>query len=372
MQNRKIHKIVIAGGGTAGWMAAAALSRLLGKTLSITLVESEEIGTVGVGEATIPTLITFHDLIKVKEQDFLKATQGTFKLGIKFESWRNVNEDYIHSFGWTGKDSWAAGFQHFWLKGLKMGIAREFGEYCNEWAAAVQNKFAVMPSLGLNYAYHIDASLYARFLRGLAEEHGAVRQEGKIEFVEQDPDSGYITAIRLQSGQVIEGDLFIDCTGFRGLLIEQTLNAGYNDWKHWLPCDSAVALQTESVEEPIPYTRSIAREAGWQWRIPLQHRVGNGRGLQQPALEPRRGDRKAARKRRRQGANRTARDPFQRRPEAQALVQELRRHGPVFGLHRAPGVDEYPPDPALDHPLDADVSLTTASGRRTLRNSTTR
>ena len=238
MQRRKIHKVVIAGGGTAGWMAAAALSRLLGKTLDITLVESEEIGTVGVGEATIPTLLTFHELIKVKEQDFLRATQGTFKLGIKFESWRDVDEDYIHSFGWTGKDSWAAGFQHFWLKGLKMGISREFGEYCNEWLAAVRNRFAVLPSQGLNYAYHIDASLYAKFLRGIAEEFGAVRQEGRIEFVEQDPESGFITALRLRSGQVIEGDLFIDCTGFRGILIEQTLNAGYDDWKHWLPCDS--------------------------------------------------------------------------------------------------------------------------------------
>ena len=276
MQHRKIHKVVIAGGGTAGWMAAAALARLLGKTLDITLVESAEIGTVGVGEATIPTLLTFHELIKVKEQDFVKATRGTFKLGIKFESWRDVGEDYIHSFGWTGRDSWAAGFQHFWLKGLKKGISREFGEYCNEWAAAVQNRFAVLPSQGLNYAYHIDASLYARFLQGIAEEFGAVRQEGKIDFVEQDPDSGYITALRLQSGQVIEGDLFIDCTGFRGILIEQTLNAGYDDWTHWLPCDSAVAVQTASVDEPIPYTRSIAREAGWQWRIPLQHRVGNG------------------------------------------------------------------------------------------------
>ena len=276
MQHRKIHKVVIAGGGTAGWMAAASLAKLLGKTLDITLVESDEIGTVGVGEATIPTLLTLHELLKIKEQDFLRAVQGTFKLGISFESWRDLGEDYIHSFGWTGQDSWAAGFQHFWLKGRKMGISREFGEYCKEWLAARQNRFAVMPKQGLNYAYHIDASLYARFLRVMAEEHGAVRQEGRIERVEQDPGSGFITGLRLQSGQLVEGDLFIDCTGFRGLLIEQTLNAGYEDWRHWLPCDSAVAVQTESVQPPIPYTRSIAREAGWQWRIPLQHRVGNG------------------------------------------------------------------------------------------------
>ncbi|MYH16638.1 MAG: tryptophan 7-halogenase [Gammaproteobacteria bacterium] len=276
MQHGKIHKVVVAGGGTAGWMAAASLAKLLGKTLDITLVESDEIGTVGVGEATIPTLITLHDLLKIKEQDFLRAVQGTFKLGISFENWRDVGEDYIHSFGWTGQDSWAAGFQHFWLKGRKMGISREFGEYCKEWLAAKRNRFAVMAKQGLNYAYHIDASLYARFLRGMAEAHGAVRQEGRIDRVEQDPESGFITGLRLQSGQLVEGDLFIDCTGFRGLLIEQTLQAGYDDWRHWLPCDSAVAVQTESVRPPIPYTRAIAREAGWQWRIPLQHRVGNG------------------------------------------------------------------------------------------------
>lgn len=276
MEHRKIHKIVIAGGGTAGWMAAASLSKLLGKTLDITLVESDVIGTVGVGEATIPTLLTLHDLLKIKEQDFLAAVQGTFKLGISFENWRDVGKDYIHSFGFTGQDCWAAGFQHFWLKGRKLGISKEFGEYCNEWLAAKENRFAVLPHQNLNYAYHIDASLYAQFLRKIAEQYGVVRQEGKINNVEQDPESGYITALQLDSGQRIEGDLFIDCTGFRGLLIEQTLNAGYEDWTHWLPSNSAVAVQTESVGDPIPYTRAIARDAGWQWRIPLQHRVGNG------------------------------------------------------------------------------------------------
>ncbi len=276
MQHRKIHKIVIAGGGTAGWMAAASLAKLLGKTLDITLVESDVIGTVGVGEATIPTLLTLHELLKVKEQDFIAAVQGTFKLGISFENWRDIDQDYIHSFGWTGQDCWAAGFQHFWLKGMKLGISKEFGEYCKEWVAAKHNRFAVLPNQGLNYAYHIDASLYAKFLRKMAEKHGAKRQEGKIQQVEQDPESGFITALVLESGQRIEGDFFIDCTGFRGLLIEQTLESGYDDYTPWLPCDSAVAVQTESVGPPIPYTRAIAREAGWQWRIPLQHRVGNG------------------------------------------------------------------------------------------------
>lgn len=276
VENNKIHKIVIAGGGTAGWIAAASLAKLLGKNLSITLVESDQIGTVGVGEATIPTLLTLHELLKIKEQDCLAAAQGTFKLGISFENWRDLGADYIHSFGFTGKDCWAAGFQHFWLKGKKLGISKEFGEYCKEWIAAKKNRFAVLPGQALNYAYHIDASLYAKFLRKIAEENGAIRQEGKIKSIETDSESGFIQALLLESGQRIEGDLFVDCTGFIGLLIEKTLNVGYEDFTHWLPCDRAVAVQTESVGPPIPYTRSIAREAGWQWRIPLQHRVGNG------------------------------------------------------------------------------------------------
>lgn len=276
MQGKIIHKIVIAGGGTAGWMAAASLGKLLGKTLDIVLVESEEIGTVGVGEATIPTLLTLHQLLKLSEQEFLAKVRGTFKLGISFEGWRNVDEDYIHSFGWTGKDSWAAGFQHFWLKGRELGIHRDFGDYCKELVAAREGRFAVLPDKGLNYAYHIDASLYAKFLRGIAEAHGVMRREGKIETVDRDAESGHITALTLNSGRRVEGDLFLDCTGFRGLLIGRTLGVEYEDWSHWLPCNSAVAVQTEAVGPPIPYTRSIAREAGWQWRIPLQHRVGNG------------------------------------------------------------------------------------------------
>jgi tryptophan halogenase len=276
MEHQKIKHVVIAGGGTAGWMAAAAVAKLLGKTVKVTLVESEEIGTVGVGEATIPTLLTLHELLKIKEQDFISAVGGTFKLGISFENWHDVGKDYIHSFGYTGKDCWAAGFQHFWLKGKELGISKEFGEYCNEWAAAKQNRFAVLPNQNLNYAYHFDSSRYAKFLREIAEEHGAVRVEGKIEAVQQHEKTGFITGLRLDNDQQIDGDFFVDCTGFRGLLIEQTLHAGYDDWQHWLPCDSALAVQTENVQPPIPYTRSIAHEAGWQWRIPLQHRTGNG------------------------------------------------------------------------------------------------
>jgi len=274
--NRPVKKVVIVGGGTAGWMAAAAITKLIGKNLDISLIESDAIGTVGVGEATIPTMITLHQLLKIDEREFMAAVQGTFKLGISFENWKNLDENYVHSFGFTGKDCWAAGFQHFWLKGKEQGISGEFGDYCVELQAAIKNKFAVMPRNGLNYAFHMDASLYAKFLRKIAEKHGCNRIEGKITEVATDPESGYIDHVTLESGQQVEGDLFIDCSGFIGLLIDKTLQTGYDDWSHYLPCDAAVAVQTRSVEEPIPYTRSIARESGWQWRIPLQHRVGNG------------------------------------------------------------------------------------------------
>jgi tryptophan halogenase len=273
---KPIRRIVIAGGGTAGWMAAAALSKTLGKNLDITLIESDEISTVGVGEATIPTLVTFHRLLDINEQAFMAATQATFKLGISFENWRDVGQDYIHSFGVSGKDHWTAGFQHFWLKGLRRGLAGDYGDYCLELKAAQQNRFAHLPRIGMNYAFHMDAGLYAKFLRTFSEGFGTRRVEGRIVEVLADPASKRIHALKLESGDVIEGDLFIDCTGFRALLIGQTLGMGYEDWSQWLHCDSAIAVQTESVGEAVPYTRSIARQAGWQWRIPLQHRVGNG------------------------------------------------------------------------------------------------
>lgn len=271
-----IKKIVIAGGGTAGWMAAAALVKLLGKTLSVTLIESDEIGTVGVGEATIPSLVFFHQLLGINEQAFMSATQGTFKLGIQFENWRKLKHRYIHAFGVTGKDCWAAGFQHFWLKGLEKGFSADFGDYCLERRAAEAHRFAHLPKNGLNYAFHMDATQYAQFLKQLSLPLGVERIEGKIQRVNTDNESGFIRSLTLNDDRTVEGDFFIDCTGFRGLLIEQALHTGYEDWSHWLPCDSAVAVQTESVAPPLPFTRSIAHDAGWQWRIPLQHRVGNG------------------------------------------------------------------------------------------------
>ncbi|APD87806.1 tryptophan halogenase [Alteromonas sp. Mex14] len=275
-QTKKKQRLVIAGGGTAGWMAAAAFTRLLGKEVDVTLIESSEIGTVGVGEATIPTLVFFHKLLKINEQEFMAQTNATFKLGINFENWKDLEHAYLHAFGVTGKDCWAAGFQHFWMRGLKEGLATDFGDYCLERKAAEANKFAHLPNNGLNYAYHIDATRYAGFLRNLAEKEGLRRIDSTIKEVTTREQDGFITSLTLASGEVIEGDFFVDCTGFKGLLIEKALHTGYEDWSHWLPCDSAVAVQTESVGEPIPYTRCIAHEAGWQWRIPLQNRVGNG------------------------------------------------------------------------------------------------
>lgn len=275
-QTKKKQRLVIAGGGTAGWMAAAAFTRLLGKEVDVTLIESSEIGTVGVGEATIPTLVFFHKLLKINEQEFMAQTNATFKLGINFENWKDLEHAYLHAFGVTGKDCWAAGFQHFWMRGLKEGLATDFGDYCLERKAAEANKFAHLPNNGMNYAYHIDATRYAGFLRNLAEKEGLRRIDSTIKEVTTREQDGFITSLTLASGEVIEGDFFVDCTGFKGLLIEKALHTGYEDWSHWLPCDSAVAVQTESVGEPIPYTRCIAHEAGWQWRIPLQNRVGNG------------------------------------------------------------------------------------------------
>lgn len=274
--NSKIKKIVIAGGGTAGWMAAAMLAKTVGKTLDITLVESDDIPTVGVGEATIPPLMTLHKILNISEREFVAEVDGTFKLGISFENWRDKGHEYIHSFGYAGKDTWACTFLHFWLAGLKRGINDKFEDYCTEMLAARANKFTAEKPAGLNYAYHMDAGRYAAFLRKYSEKGKVKRVEGKIAEVVVDPENGFIQSLQLASGEIVEGDLFIDCTGFRALLIEGALHTGYEDWSHWLPCDRALAVQTESVSEPVPYTRSIAHDAGWQWRIPLQSRVGNG------------------------------------------------------------------------------------------------
>ncbi|MEZ0496119.1 tryptophan halogenase family protein [Sphingomonas sp. IW22] len=269
-------RIVVAGGGTAGWMAAAAIARTMGRAAQVMLIESDAIGTVGVGESTIPPLVTYNRLLGINEADFMRATSATFKLGILFDGWKDGSDRYFHSFGITGKDHWAAGFQHYWMNGRTRGHDAPYDDYCLELVAALQGRFAHLPDNGLNYAYQLDSTRYAQFLRAMAEADGAVRIEGRIAHVELDGESGDIAALLLERGERIEGDLFLDCTGFRALLIEGALHAGFDDWTHWLPCDSAIALQTENVGPPMPYTRAMAHDAGWQWRIPLQHRTGNG------------------------------------------------------------------------------------------------
>ncbi len=276
MNGHRVKKVVIAGGGTAGWCAAAALSKLIGPLLDITLVESEDIGTVGVGESTIPTVRTFHHVIGLDEREFMRVTNATFKLGISFEDWARIGDRYIHSFGVIGQESWMAPFHHLWLQARSEGYGGDLGDYCFELQAAKAGKFETSEKSRINYAYHLDAGLYGQYLRQLSEARGVRRLEGRIDHVEQDANTGFITALSLASGERVEGDLFIDCTGFRGLLIEQTLKTGYEDWGHWLPTDRALAVQTGPAGPLLPYTRAAAHDAGWRWRIPLQNRVGNG------------------------------------------------------------------------------------------------
>jgi tryptophan halogenase len=274
--NDGIRKTVIVGGGTAGWMAAAALSKSFGETLDIRLIESDEIGTVGVGEATIPPIRNIHLLFELTETEFLKAVNGTFKLGIEFENWGELGERYFHPFSAHGIDTWAAQFHHYWVRARQSGERAPLDEFSLEAAMARANRFGLEGDRKAGYAYHFDAALYAKLLRRIAEQHGVTRTEGKVVDVDLHPDSGFIESVKLESGERIDGDLFIDCSGFRGLLIEQALETGWEDWGHWLRNDRAVAVQTESTAPPPPYTRSMARSCGWQWKIPLQSRVGNG------------------------------------------------------------------------------------------------
>jgi tryptophan halogenase len=280
--DRAIRKIAILGGGTAGWMAAAALSHALGRSAcAIELVESDEIGTIGVGEATIPPIRTFNAILGIDEYEFVRKTQGSFKLGIHFVDWTEKGQNYIHPFGSYGADMGMVVFHQHWLRLRALGDGAELDDYCLSAAAAKQGRFergdanprSVFSTYG--YAYHFDAALYARFLRGQAEGRGVNRTEGKVTHVAQRAD-GFIEKLTLDNGKTVEADFFIDCSGFRGVLIEQTLKTGYENWSEWLPCDRALAVQCENIEAITPYTRCTARDAGWQWRIPLQHRIGNG------------------------------------------------------------------------------------------------
>lgn len=279
-----IRSVVIAGGGSAGWMAAAALAGALGATgTRIILVESEEIGTVGVGEATIPPIQAFNRILGLDEAAFVRATKGTFKLGIEFVNWRRQGHRYFHPFGRFGDDFGMTPFHQQWLRMRATGDTTPIGAYSLTQAAAGRNRFD-RPPAGENgsvfstyaYAYHFDAGLYARFLRTHAEAAGVFRIEGRIGDVLRDDLTGNVSALVLESGQRVEGDLFLDCTGFRALLIGGAMGIGYEDWSRWLPCDRAIAVPTAPIANPPPFTRATAHQAGWQWRIPLQHRTGNG------------------------------------------------------------------------------------------------
>jgi tryptophan halogenase len=278
-----IRSIAIVGGGTAGWMAAVSLAQFLKKlNVRIRLIESEQIGTIGVGEATIPPIMHYIRAAGIDENDLIRKTKATFKLGIEFKDWTRIGHSYMHPFGQTGIDMGPVAFSAYWLKALREGKARRLEEYSLQAMGAYTGKFmrpvpaSNSPLAGITYALQFDASLFARYLRTIAEAGGVVRTEGRVKSVSLKSDDGFIDALTLDSGERIEADLYIDCSGFRGLLIEDALHTGYEHWNHWLPCDRATAVPCERTQALSSYTRVTAKTAGWQWRIPLQHRVGNG------------------------------------------------------------------------------------------------
>ncbi|OHU86554.1 MULTISPECIES: tryptophan halogenase family protein [Pseudoalteromonas] len=283
MSAQQIKNVVIVGGGTAGWLSASFLAKVMGKLINITVLESADISTVGVGEATIPPLQPFNSAMGIDEQAFIRATKATIKLGIQFEGWGTETSSYMHAFGAIGKDFPFCEFHNHWLYAQQQGIGDDFWDYSLNYQAAKHHKFSKLNAIpgtklpGISYAYHFDAGLYAKFLAAHAKQLGACHIQGTVERVIKDESSGNIRALELKDGQQVTGDLFIDCTGMHALLIDKALNSGFEDWSHWLPCDSALAVPCEHASTHIaPYTRSIAHEAGWQWQIPLQHRVGNG------------------------------------------------------------------------------------------------
>ncbi|MCJ8191595.1 tryptophan halogenase family protein [Sphingomicrobium aestuariivivum] len=278
----RIQRLTILGGGTAGWMAAIAFARVLGHQVKVTLVESEAIGTVGVGEATIPPIKIFNQLAGLEEDEFLRQTKASLKLGIEFSGWGGADDRYIHLFGNVGQSLGLSEFFQYWLRAREEGIAKDFDLYSLTGAAARAGKAERATGIrgskleGITYAFHFDAGLYARYLRSEAEKLGVDRIEGKVAGVERDAETGFVTALKLEDGQQVGGEFFIDCSGFRALLIGEEMGSAYSDWTHWLPCNRAVAVPCENGAKLRPFTQSIAHKAGWQWRIPLQHRTGNG------------------------------------------------------------------------------------------------
>lgn len=283
MEPAPLKRIVVVGGGSAGWMTAAALSDALGQSCDITLIESEAIGTVGVGEATIPPIRTFNKRIGIDEATFVRETAGSYKLGIQFVDWARLGHSYFHPFGQYGAEFDKVPFYHYWMRESLAGrIEGPIDDFSMCWAMAKAGKFAhPQPDRRkiqstFDYAYHFDAGLYAAFLRKVSEARGVTRIEGKVVDVALRGEDGFIDSVMLDNGEQVGGELFVDCSGFRGLLIEGALEAGYENWQHWLPCDRAIAVPCAKREAITPYTRSTAKAAGWQWRIPLQHRTGNG------------------------------------------------------------------------------------------------
>lgn len=283
MKHSNIKTVVIVGGGTAGWMSAAFLSRVGFPGCQIRLVESDEIATIGVGEATIPAIITFNEFLGLDENDFLRSTQGTFKLGIEFVNWGQVGESYMHGFSPPGSDIGGVNCYQYWLKMRELGVVDDLGKICIGVVASAQAKFmrrrpelVTSPLAHLFNAFHFDAGLYAQYLRKYAQARGVIRTEGRIVRTQLRDADGHIESVVLASGERVEGDLFVDCSGIRALLIGEALGVPYEDWSHWLPCNRAIAVPGESAPSLLPYTRATAHSAGWQWRIPLQHRIGNG------------------------------------------------------------------------------------------------
>ncbi len=378
MNQHNLKQIVIVGGGAAGWMTAAALARILRPgTVSVTLVESDEIGIIGVGEATIPDMLQFNLFLGIPEADLMRATQATFKLGIEFVDWHRPGSRYFHPFGFHGVDIDGIDFHQYWLHCRSHGHAHEIGDYCLTELVARRGKFAFpdlrvpgAPASYLRYAYHFDATLYARFLRDYAEARGVKRIEGKIVEALQAPETGNLTAVRLSDGRTVEGDFFFDCSGFRSLLLGKTLAVPWVDWHHWLPCDSALAIASRHVGDPPAYTRSTAKVAGWQWKIPTQQRIGNGHIYSSDFL----GEDEAASmlvaglNGEPIGSPRL--DPVFDRPSREVLGQELRGHRPVVRLSRAARIHFAVSHPPGHQPLHRACSPTPRCRRHSATNTT--
>ena len=351
---RAIRRIIICGGGTAGWMSAAALSRMLpAQEIAVTLVQSSDIGTVGVGEATIPPIVQFNRLLGIDEDEFLAATNATFKLGIEFVDWRRRGHTYMHPFGLFGADMHEVSFHHFWRRAVANGMSDAVMAFNAEMQLAYSGS-AVRPAPPLNYAYQFDATAYGEYLRQYAVRNGVAEIEGKIASVERD-DKGDIAAVVLDDGRRLEGDFFIDCTGFRALLIGQAMGAEFEDWSQWLPCNRALAMPSARTSEPFQFTRAAAQDWGWRWQIPLQHRTGNGM-VYCDAFADEAEVEQALRDANRRCAARRSQSPSLHRPALRCAVdRQLPRDRPCLGLPRAARIDQHPPDPGGHIELHHDV-----------------